>query len=683
LLDLAYGASSEGSFIVMRGYEYTREPGHLNVFNTASYNAPLSLDELYSWLAGQPEGVFAQFNHPAPADLGGMGDFDGFRFFPPAAHRLPLIENAWAQQFYLFHPQALSQGWELSSVGYGDSHDASQAGSRHYGVWASAMTRANLLDALINGRTFGNTDGYLVAALRGNGRWMGQALSADQIVLQLYAADASGDTITTVELIGQHGVIETWQPGTQVVSETVTIEAVQPGDFYYLHVTDARGGHAWSGSIIRPIRRTLQLTPATMQFTFADAADAPQVRTVRLDANDGTDAPWQVATHEPWIRVSPEQGDHLPATVTISVSPEALSLGAQSGGLLFQSQPLAPAAAGLAAHLGASSALSLEVTPRQLDLTTTLDAPAFVNAVQIAYTGENLAWYATANEPWLRLTASHGVRPGVLNFTADMQGYPAGLYTGHVIVTVGQQIRVTEVRVALQPRDPHTIYIQRGVSGGAAWDDTFLNMWEPNQPHGTQDRLVMRNASTDGASVPLLWVDLSEVPRQAPVFTATLSIHAYYKTVAGSSIYVQAYEVLRPWEANTATWTVPDASWSGPGLGARCVNLACQPGGVAIVNAVGRWYDLDVTEAVRHWVSDPSTNRGLALVGESNTNGLFMFQSSDAGSASAHLRPRLSLVYGDGQTTPTATPSAAPTATPSPTVIPEAKKAWMPLISRP
>jgi hypothetical protein len=263
-----------------------------------------------------------------------------------------------------------------------------------------------------------------------------------------------------------------------------------------------------------------------------------------------------------------------------------------------------------------------------------------------------------------------------------MEGYPAGLYKGHITVMLGQEIRVCEVRVALQPRNAHHLILQQGISGEAAWQDTFLNMWEPDQPHGTQPRLVMRNATSDGASVPLLRVDLTDIPRDVQVFTATLSVNAYNKTVPGSSVYVQAFEVLKPWEAHSATWTTPGTGWAGRGVGAKCENVACQPSGVAIVNAIRRWYDLDITTLAQRWVRDPSSNQGLALVGEYSTNGLFMYHSTEAGSVSTLLRPRLSLVYGEAAPTPSPTPSATVTAMPSATATAAAWRHWLPLMRR-
>ncbi|MGQ9733422.1 MAG: hypothetical protein ACUVX8_19370, partial [Candidatus Zipacnadales bacterium] len=215
--ELAERYTQDGSFIVLRGYEYTVNFGHLNVFNSAVMYPPQDTDEFYSWLAGQPREVFAQFNHPLAYELGGewQGDFNAFDFFPPAATKVRLIETALKPPYYLSYPQALGAEWQVSAVGYADHHRASEAGvRRYYGAFAPALTRNDLIEALRSGRTFGNTDRNLAVALLGNGQWMGTAMSAEQISFRGYAADADGDTIARIELVGRSGVIASWEPGT-------------------------------------------------------------------------------------------------------------------------------------------------------------------------------------------------------------------------------------------------------------------------------------------------------------------------------------------------------------------------------------------------------------------------------------------------------------------------------------
>ncbi len=125
------------------------------MFNSEEVVSPVWVDDFYSWLAGQPPDVFAQFNHPMPLSwVGGMGDFNGSRFFPPAAAKITLIENAASPPFYFAYPRALASGWQVSSVGYGDGHYANQAGSLRYGIFAPNITKRDLIDALRGGRTF-------------------------------------------------------------------------------------------------------------------------------------------------------------------------------------------------------------------------------------------------------------------------------------------------------------------------------------------------------------------------------------------------------------------------------------------------------------------------------------------------------------------------------------------------
>mgnify|MGYP000182775852 CR=1 FL=1 len=88
LQELADRYTVDGSFVVLRGYERTRDWGHLNVFNSVSVVSPLDLDEFYSWLAGQPADVIGAMPPPARKMFGGG--------WPPLL-RTRLAQGGWGQ----------------------------------------------------------------------------------------------------------------------------------------------------------------------------------------------------------------------------------------------------------------------------------------------------------------------------------------------------------------------------------------------------------------------------------------------------------------------------------------------------------------------------------------------------------------------------------------------------------
>ncbi len=667
--ELAERYTQDGYFVLLRGYEQTRDEGHLNVFNTESVVSPVFVDDFYSWLAGQPQDVFAQFNHPMPLDwVGGMGDFNGFRFFPPAAPKMTLIENAAAPPFYFAYPRALANGWQVSSVGYGDGHYANQAGSLHYGIFAPNITRRDLIDALRSGRTFGNTDGQLAVALVGNGQWMGEPTSADEITFQAYAADRTGDAIVRIELLGREGFIASCAPMTTPAECQFYVGDVRPGDFFYLHVLDARGDHGWSGSITRPLYSRLQTNPATLRFAFTDTGAPAQSQTFLLEANDGRDAAWQAVAQADWIQVEPSQGEHLPAEITVTVSPAALQGGLHISGIVIEavgSDHLA-LVEGVQAEVGAAPTVTLTVSPRITETIVPFESPVVSGTLFVSTSNPAVPWFATPSVPWMTLAQTQGIGSGAIAFTANLAGYAPDLYAGQIVVVAGTQIRVSEVRATLRPYRAVAATLQQGRDGYAGVSDTYLNQWAQTTPHGQAGGLVARAA---GIQVPLLRFDLSYIPLNSTVLTATLSLYALTKTTE-SGLMMDVYEVLEPWDEGSATWKqrATGQNWRKEGAAARCEDTACVPSTSMGINAIKRWYTWDITALVKKWVARPEANHGVLLFGGSSANIGFTFYSSQSDPYHAAFRPRLEIVYGEP--TPTPTPTATPTATPTPTPTP-------------
>ena len=673
LLDLAEEYTRDGSFVVLRGYEHTRAQGHLNVFNSSVVGSPLDLDEFYSWLAGQPLDVFAQFNHPLPFDWGGLGDFDGFSFFPPAATKVRLFENSVAYGFHRFYANPLEKGWQVSAVGYADSHYAEQAGQYpFYGVFAPDITRAGLIEALREGRTFGNTDGNLAAALLGNGQWMGSAIPGGPVVFQAYAADRSGDSVVRMELVGRSGVIAACEPMANPAEHTFTVERIEPGDFFFLHVLDSTGAHAWSGSISRPQYAAFQANPATLSFSFADGREPAQSQSFLLQSNDGADVPWQATALSPWLEVSPAQGLHLPTLVTVTVSPGQLSSGFHTSAVSLEGlgSRHMPIVLGVQAQVGSAAPPSISVLPRTIDLATPLERPQLSGTVAISASDAGLLWFATSSAPWLTVSPSQGTGTAPIHFTADLTGYPSGQYAAQIVVVAGAQIRVAEVRVALKPLRARAVMLQQDLDGYRGVSDTYLNAYSPDRFYGSRAELTARSS---GLAVPLIRFDLSQIPQSAQVFTATLELYAKEKTVQ-NTLRLYVHEMLRPWDEASANWSqaATGIPWVGPGASRRCDDIACEPRLAIGATDMQRWYAFDVTPLVRQWVAHPEGNYGLALVGESDANMAVVFYASQTLATYAGLRPRLSVVYGDLPSTPTPTITPTPTSEPTATTTPTA-----------
>jgi hypothetical protein len=354
---------------------------------------------------------------------------------------------------------------------------------------------------------------------------MGTATSAESISFRGYAADWGEDTISLIELVGRTGVIASWEPQTNPAECAYTAHDVQPGDFFYLHVVDSSGGEAWSGSITRPFYRRLQANPATLRFSFQSIAEHAVAQSFVLEANDGEDLPWQASPQGDWLEIYPSEGIHLPAVITVTVQPAQLVDGITTSGVVIQplEQDHAPIVVGVQAEMGTTQWPTLGLSPRSVDLATSMEAPLASASISVSPTAGNAVWFARTTVPWLSVTPDMGSGEATIHLAVDMAGRSSSLYTGHVVVTCGAQLRVVRVNVAHRPVNARTLTLQdQPESGGyIGASDTFLNGWQPSTSFGRDTKLRVRS-DEEGIKVPLLRFDLTQLPQTSEICTATL-----------------------------------------------------------------------------------------------------------------------------------------------------------------
>ena len=218
--------------------------------------------------------------------------------------------------------------------------------------------------------------------------------------------------------------------------------------------------------------------------------------------------------------------------------------------------------------------------------------------------------------------------------------------------------------------------------GQRAARDTFLNALEPDENYGGQGHLHFGLYATGPIKNVLLWFDLDDIPSDALVTEATLSL--FGRSVDGI-IPLCAYGLRRDWEEHEATWheARTDDPWYQDGAmdGSEDRDGECIPG-TFIDGEQIQFYEWDIRSLVQAWVSGARPNLGLvAIIGsDSKAKDKHGFYSREYSEFA--LRPFLSLVY----IRPTPTPTVTPTATlmPSPTVSPtKAGFVSLPLIVKP
>ena len=220
---------------------------------------------------------------------------------------------------------------------------------------------------------------------------------------------------------------------------------------------------------------------------------------------------------------------------------------------------------------------------------------------------------------------------------------------------------------------PQTVQLRQGENGYTGVADTYITRWYRTSQFGQDAWLFVRTEDKYGPTYEtLVYFDLNGVvPENARVEQATLSVYVASRS-RSSEMIVRAYRLLRPWAEDEATWDMASANemWEQPGaFGAG--DRAVEPVAETVFNGVYTWMDLDITEAVRAWVQDPSSNQGILLQGFRMPDGpQVQYRLASAQFPTISLRPVLRITYRVPTVSPTPTPTPTPLIYPTPTPVP-------------
>jgi uncharacterized repeat protein (TIGR01451 family) len=233
ILVQANAATVNGTFIGLRGFEFTHPHGHLNVLETdsfVSWTGYSDLIDFYAWLLSQPNAI-GQFNHPWP----GL-NFYNFAYYGDIDQKIVLREMLSADQTLL----SLNQGWHVGNLLNSDTHVANWGAQKFMGLLASSLTEEAILEAVRARRTFYvSPNGQNVAlVMRANGYWMGSAIpntGTINFVVNVYDPNATGNRLRLALYDNGVRVLVTslsTYPGTAMYTWTPGITG-KLGHYYY------------------------------------------------------------------------------------------------------------------------------------------------------------------------------------------------------------------------------------------------------------------------------------------------------------------------------------------------------------------------------------------------------------------------------------------------------------------
>ncbi|MEW6028110.1 MAG: DNRLRE domain-containing protein [Chloroflexota bacterium] len=338
------------------------------------------------------------------------------------------------------------------------------------------------------------------------------------------------------------------------------------------------------------------------------------------------------------------------------------------------------------------------------------DLAAGWNSIEVEYqavsgSGSLTLWLNDAEEE--SLTAIDNDTRAVTEVRLGAQGVESGT-DGQVLLDAFESRRVTYIGPLAQAgdgaaghvlaayrgpnfpaSDPATISFQDGVYPDANYSgtsDTQIFNTYPTTNYGTNSDIGVgeRNDYTDRRGRTLIQFDLSAIPADATILSATLSLWTSTDKSSNDRT-IRVYRLKAPFNETQATWNVSatGANWQTAGASGADDRESTDIGSALILASEPLNTEKQITldaAAIQELVDGTFTNNGLVVIADTELDDRFSYKSSEASTASQ--RPKLTIQYTVGEATATATPTETasatptatdtpvPTATPSPSVTP-------------
>lgn len=207
-LEQAKQATEDGKFVAIYATEFNKgmkKQGHVNIFDPPVYigwqDPDVYVEEgdikgMYKAIEQNPGefGPAAQFNHPYAVN------FDEFEYDETGGRVMKLIETSngkanfpaqAAETIEMYHENiqtALSRGWHLGFSASDDWHDHGwgTASPETTGLWAKALTKKEIIEAIKNRRSYGMDDENASALFLASGRIQGSIFNLPDGKIKFY-----------------------------------------------------------------------------------------------------------------------------------------------------------------------------------------------------------------------------------------------------------------------------------------------------------------------------------------------------------------------------------------------------------------------------------------------------------------------------------------------------------------
>jgi hypothetical protein len=343
---------------------------------------------------------------------------------------------------WIISPMGLGSGWTVSNGVYSFSGTGLSQSCAGNAAWSDytfdtsiRLSNLNNWPGGVRGRVNPSTGaGYAVWLYPGSGRAIlyrvGQWDINGQGLTSLAQASLSFDTSAfhDLQMAFTGNQVTVYWDGALLMSATdnaytsgfVCMDAdSQPIAYKNVRVTGTQG--------------PVTLSVPSNDLTFSSlGGSVPAGQTINVSAGGATTT-WGASTSASWLKAT-VSSSLTPGTATISANASGLSPGTYSGSVTISAPGASNSPVTIPVTFAVKSAL-LAVQPSSLTFfaESSVNPPGQTLTVTNVGTG-TLNWIASADSPWINLSASSGTAPASITVSPNVTGLATGHYSGSVSV---------------------------------------------------------------------------------------------------------------------------------------------------------------------------------------------------------------------------------------------------------
>jgi hypothetical protein len=185
-------------------------------------------------------------------------------------------------------------------------------------------------------------------------------------------------------------------------------------------------------------------------------------------------------------------------------------------------------------------------------------------------------------------------------------------------------------------------------------EDATITEKSPGTSLGSDPQLEIGTTGPSAgykSSRSVLRFDLSAIPTNAVITSASLSLNLEKTAPAVTNLWANLHKLLRPWSETAVTWTnrlSPPAPWSAPGAAPPVDFVAAVTQSNLITTTLGSYTfasNPGMVADVQNWVRNPGSNWGWILISQIQGVGQTECKFTSREGVTAANRPRLTVDY--------------------------------------